>query len=208
MTVEQFSSFQIGKLLSVSRQAVNQWIDKGYMASYRTPGGHRRVRRNDLMDFLRERNIPVPEPLLRKRSPGHDSAAVRHRIMIVDDDEDFLELMKHAFLDQMSDIEVSLFDNGFDALVAIGSQLPDMLVLDLKMPKMDGVEVCRHLKQNPLTASLPIVVVTVHRVQQWEDHLKALNVHQIFSKTTPLLEIVDQICAQLSSSSMRAAASG
>lgn len=191
MTSEQFSSFQIGKMLDVSRQAVNQWIDKGYIQSYRTPGGHRRVRRADLIGFLKERKIPIPEVL--QKSIDDRANEVQPRIMMIDDDEDFLVLMQQAILEQLPRAQVSLYSNGYDALVAIGANPPDLLVLDMKMPKIDGPEVCQRLKSNQRTKSLPIMMVTAHEAEADVAQLSELGVSQVINKATPILEIASRI---------------
>lgn len=191
MTSEQFSSFQIGKMLNVSRQAVNQWIDKGYIQSYRTPGGHRRVRRADLIGFLKERKIPIPEVL--QKSIDDRANEVQPRIMMIDDDEDFLVLMQQAILEQLPRAQVSLFSNGYDALVALGANIPDLLVLDLKMPKIDGLEVCQRLKSNQRTKGLPILILSAHCSPEQVAAANELGVSQIVSKATPILELASRV---------------
>lgn len=191
MSSEQFSSFQIGKMLNVSRQAVNQWIDKGYIASYRTPGGHRRVRRADLLIFLKERSIPIPDVLLK--SLAHQANEVQPRIMMIDDDEDFLVLMQQAILDQLPRAQVSLYSNGYDALVALGANVPDLLVLDLVMPNIDGLEICRRLKSNQRTRALPILIVSAHDSTEHYQTLHDLGVDQICTKSTPVLDLSSKI---------------
>jgi excisionase family DNA binding protein len=191
MSSEQFSSFQIGKMLNVSRQAVNQWIDKGYILSYRTPGGHRRVRRADLMGFLRERNIPVPDIL--QKTLNNQVNEAQPRIMMIDDDEDFLVLMQQAILEQLPRAQVSLFSNAYDALVALGANPPDLLVLDLKMPNIDGLEVCRRLKSNQRTRALPILIVSAHESMQYRQTLNELGVTEVYPKSMSVLEIANRI---------------
>jgi excisionase family DNA binding protein len=197
MSYEQFSSFQIGKMLNVSRQAVNQWIDKGYIHSYRTPGGHRRVRRDDLLNFLKTRNIPVPAVLqefVAGGAPGAAAAAVGGpTVMMVDDDIDFSTLLISSLKKQFSDVDFQAFDNGFDALVSIGNNPPDVLTLDLKMPNINGLEICRRLKDNDLTREISIIIVTAHDTPEWRDALAQMGITQICSKSNPFNEIVDKI---------------
>lgn len=191
MTYVQFSSFQIGKMLNVSRQAVNQWIDKGYIKSYRTPGGHRRVKREDLLSFLTTRNIPVPEILANETDQA--SATFAPRIMLLDDDNDFLTLLQHAIMEKLPTAQIAGLNDGYDALVSIGASQPDLLVLDMRMPNIDGAEVCRRLKENPITSDLPIIVVTGHDTPEQHQELTSLNIDEILSKSTPLTELADRI---------------
>ncbi|HPK03971.1 MAG TPA: response regulator [Candidatus Sumerlaeota bacterium] len=191
MAFDQLSSYQIGKMLDVSRQAVNQWIDKGYIPSYRTPGGHRRVRREDFINFLNSRQIPIPDILQRAIDQERRSAAPR--IILVDDDAEFLAVLRQAIQEQLPEARIEAYESGYDALVAIGQGLPDLLVLDIKMPKIDGVEVCRRLKRNDATRRLPVMIVSAHDTPEWRESLQALKVQAIFSKGEPLLEIARQI---------------
>lgn len=208
MSYEQFSSFQIGKMLNVSRQAVNQWIDKGYIHSYRTPGGHRRVRRDDLIEFLKTRSIPVPAVLQEfvKNSPSgagaisqvpQNSLADGPVVMMVDDDTDFTTLLVSALKKQFSDVNFKTFDNGFDALVAIGNNPPDLLTLDMKMINMNGLEICRRLKDNDLTQRINIVVVTAHDSAEWRSALNQMGITSVWSKSNPFDEIVNKIASEI-----------
>jgi excisionase family DNA binding protein len=185
MFTEQFSSFQIGKLLHVSRQAINQWIDRGYMTSFRTPGGHRRVRRSDLIDFLMHRRIPLPPEL----EGGPTPAPERPTIMIVDDEEDYLLVLAEAIAQCLPNARVRCQRNGLDALLAIGVERPDLLILDLCMPKIDGFEVCRRLKLNAHTRGLPIMIVTGYKTDELREPMRNLDVECIYSKAQPIQEI-------------------
>lgn len=191
MIYVQFSSFQIGKMLNVSRQAVNQWIDKGYIKSYRTPGGHRRVKREDLLTFLKTRSIPVPDILIQETEPA--AAAFAPKIMLLDDDNDFLTLLQHAIMEKLPTAQIAGLNDGYDALVSIGAAQPDLLVLDMRMPNIDGTEVCRRLKENPITSDLPIIIVTGHDTPEQHQELTNLNVDEILSKSTPLTDLAGQI---------------
>lgn len=195
MALEQFSSYQIGKMLDVSRQAVNQWIDKGYIRAYRTPGGHRRVRREDLIGFLEARGIPIPDSL--HGLGAGEGTRQQIRVMVVDDDTDYSTLLTTALQERVAHIEIQTFNNGYDALVDIGAHAPDVVILDLQMPKIDGIEVCRRLKQNDRARNLPILVVTAHDSRENIEALRAMHVDQVFSKNEPLKDIADSLALYL-----------
>ncbi|HIC90858.1 MAG TPA: helix-turn-helix domain-containing protein, partial [Syntrophaceae bacterium] len=64
-----FSTQDISRLLNVSLSSVSKWIDKGELKAYLTPGGYRRVRRENLVEFMKRYRMPIPpelEPLKRK----------------------------------------------------------------------------------------------------------------------------------------------
>ncbi|MCL5270975.1 MAG: excisionase family DNA-binding protein [bacterium] len=193
MRLEQFSSFQIGKMLNVSRQAVNQWIDKGFIASYRTPGGHRRVSRADLLSFLHMRSIPVPEPL-RAFDEGDPAAPT---LMIVDDDVDFILLLKNALCTILPQARVLAFNHGYHALMAIGAGCPDLLLLDPRLLGSELAAFCDCLKNNPLTRQLPIVLVFEEETPVPDKPRRRPAVDDAIPKAAPVMEIAERIADRL-----------
>ena len=80
------------------------------------------------------------------------------RIVIVEDEEDILELVRHNL--QREGYTVEGVGDGDEGLAAIREQTPDLAILDLMLPGMDGLEICRKLKANPETSSIPIIMLT------------------------------------------------
>ncbi|MEZ4446165.1 MAG: response regulator [Polyangiaceae bacterium] len=143
------TSHQVGRLLQVSRRSVNNWIEQGRLTAFRTPGGHRRVRVPDLVAFLVETGFPIPEDL---------SPFARRRIIVVDDDRHQLRAYGRLLAPYEDVVELRLMERGIDALLMIGSFLPDLVVLDIVLPGLDGVEVCRRIKAGERTRHIDIVV--------------------------------------------------
>lgn len=193
-----FTSYEISKMLQVSRQAVNQWIDKQFMESHRTPGGHRRVHVRSLIGFLRERDIPVPEQI-RRRFPEIVSESNSHTIILVDDNTDFLVIMEQALLNQNANLRIQKFDNAYDALMALGAKRPDLLVMDLEMPGIDGIEMCRRLQSNPQSSELPVCIVSAHAAPPNEPVLETLNLVGTFDKFFPVDQIAFKIAKMVQS---------
>lgn len=82
----------------------------------------------------------------------------RKSLFVVEDEEDILELLRFHLTHE--GFEVATATNGEAAVQAIPRKMPDLVLLDLMLPGLDGFEVCRSLKSNPLTATIPIVLVT------------------------------------------------
>ncbi len=109
---------------------------------------------------------PVPladSPAEFTRSSGSRPMAVgragRKRVLVVDDEQDIADLVKHT-LERGGDIEVETAASGDLALKAATEQPPDLVVLDLNLPVLSGLEVCRILRQRPATATVPIIMLT------------------------------------------------
>jgi DNA-binding response OmpR family regulator len=85
--------------------------------------------------------------------------AVQSRILVVEDETDIAQLIKHT-LERGGDAQVDVVTSGDAALKAVGDKQPDLVILDLNLPVLDGTEVCRLLRARPATAALPIIMLT------------------------------------------------
>ena len=133
-----FTTHEVSKLLQVNPRSVINWIEQDLLNSYRTPGGHRRIRRDDLLAFLRKHQIPIPPAL----------TAEKLKVLIVEDEDSIVKILK-AFFERQDLYEVSSASDGITALIDIGRLHPDLMVLDILIPGVDGLEVCRRIKEDP-----------------------------------------------------------
>ena len=111
-----------------------------------------------------------------------EQAADRPRILVIDDEPFFLELISQALSEQF---QVSLAKNGKQGLArAQGAGRPDLILLDIVMPEMDGYETCRQLKKNISTREIPIIFLTSKLDE--ENELKAFQLGAVDYITKPL----------------------
>lgn len=90
------------------------------------------------------------------------------RILVADDDAMNREVME-AFL-TMEHYSVHLAHNGSEALKLVEEELPDLLIVDVRMPDMSGIEVCQRVKTQPHTRHIPVLIVTGYsRVDAYEE---------------------------------------
>lgn len=83
---------------------------------------------------------------------------MRKLIAVVDDEKDILELITHHL--KREGFAVKSFQNGKDFLLYMNSVPPDLVLLDIMLPGMDGLEICRILKSKPATRSIPVIMIT------------------------------------------------
>ncbi len=95
---------------------------------------------------------------LNPKIRSSNSHLSRGRVLLVDDEEDNRTLLSDSL--EAHRYEIIQAHNGYDALEKIAAQPADVVLLDLMMPGMDGFEVCRRLKKNPATASIPVLLIT------------------------------------------------
>jgi len=142
-----YTTHDVSRLLHVNPRSVINWIEQNLLPSYRTPGGHRRIRRDDLMAFLRKHQIPMPASLVEGR----------FHVLIVDDEESIVGILK-TFFQRQGGYEVSSASDGITALIEVGRVKPDLLILDIKIPGVDGIDVCRRIKADSSNRTTIIAV--------------------------------------------------
>ena len=111
-----------------------------------------------IQDF--EKRLPLQYHIVDVSHAGlrGESTVTKKEIFVVEDDEGILELLRYNLTRE--GFAVASAADGEDAVKAIPRKLPDLILLDLMLPGLDGLEVCRMLKKNPKTAQIPIVMVT------------------------------------------------
>lgn len=90
---------------------------------------------------------------------GSGLVPARLTVLIVDDNAQNLELLE-AYMAELPEVRPITATNGIEALEKVASDRPDLILLDIMMPKMSGFEVCRHVKGDPHTRDIPIIMVT------------------------------------------------
>lgn len=142
-------------LLGVSVGTVQLWVESGLLQAWKTAGGHRRVLRESVERLLHKKPQPS-QAHITSAAPG----AQRLRVMVVEDDISLLRLYEVNMLRWPMAPEVFAFDNAIAALLMMGRQRPDLLVVDLNMPGMDGFKMLNTLRSSPEMKQTTIVVVS------------------------------------------------
>ncbi len=145
-----FTRFEISQICEVNPTTVQNWVKEKKLKAYVTPGGHRRVRRQDLVAFMKEFGMPLPADLSNSQP----------LIMMVDDDSDVLDMLETLIKSGERVVEIARAQSGVEALLMIGERKPDLLILDILMPGMNGFEICQKLKSSASTQNIKIVAIT------------------------------------------------
>lgn len=146
-TQKAYTTFEAAKICHVTHHSIKNWIKQGLIKASRTPGGHYRILEDDL-DAFREEYDMFPK----------EKGTAQRRVMIVDDDPDALAMMEKILTDEGVDlVKVS---NATEVGIKAAQLLPDLILLDFLMPEVNGFDVCKALRNNELTRSIPIMAVT------------------------------------------------
>ena len=155
-----FTTFEAAKLCHVSPLSIINWVNAGRLPAFRTPGGHRRIRREDLVRFMRDTGMPLPEEL--REGSG------RPRVLVVDDEASIREVLTEHLTTREKPYEVMAAADGFEAGRLVATFKPDVVLLDLRMPGMDGFQVCRTVKADPETSNTVVIAMTGYYTPETE----------------------------------------
>ena len=147
---------EVARLLMVSPVTVRQWAQRGEIQALTTPGGHRRFLRPAVEAFARTRGIPLAEF-------SNDDEL---RVLVVDDDEQLNRYLVELLKSQPDLGKVESAYNGFEAGVKIESFKPNVVLLDLMMPGLDGFEVARFIRSNPMRSFVRIIAMTAYAAEE------------------------------------------
>lgn len=115
----------------------------------------------------------------------------RKTILIVDDQEDERAIQR-AMLEHLG-YQVEEANDGRDALDRIPQLTPDLVLLDIAMPKVDGITVCRTLRADPRTSELPVLFYTASPTEEWEDEVAGLNASGVLVKPVDPHDVATQV---------------
>jgi excisionase family DNA binding protein len=180
--------FQASKHCNVSPKTIINWIEAGHINAYKTVGGHRRIKKSDLEDFMRKQGIPVPE---------EEIVSERKRILIVDDDPIIVETIVQALEEEEYNYEIVSASDGFEAGLQVNHFKPHLLILDIMMPDIKGYEVCRRIKTNEETKDTKIIVLSAYLDDEKFKKMKEYGADLCFSKPLPLPQLREEVAKSL-----------
>jgi len=172
MKARIYTTFEISRFCSVDISTVMGWVDDGKLEAYRTPGGHRRISHEDLLSFLEKYRMPV-HPLLKK---------VSTRVLIVDDDPVEVRMLKRSLGRMMPSAELDVANDGFEAGRKLETFQPDLIILDLMLPGVDGFQVCRNIRADERKKGVKILAISGLRSSETEKKILAMGADGFIAK--------------------------
>lgn len=149
-----FTTSEVARYCGVSTDGVLRWIRARKLRAFSTPGGHHRISEEDFRVFLEQYGIPVDETYF-----GGTPARPR-TVLVVDDEESVRETVKALLRELDPGMRVHEAADGYQASLRIGELRPDLVVLDLMLPQVDGIELLRTLRDNPGTRGVKVLAIT------------------------------------------------
>lgn len=114
------------------------------------------------------------------------------RVLIVDDNAQNLELLS-AYIEDVPNVTIVPASNGMEALACVAENQPDLILLDIMMPRMSGFEVCRQLKADPKTRDIQVIMVTA--LNEVGDHERAVDcgTDEFLTKPVNRVELITRV---------------
>ena len=154
---EIFTTREAAAILGVSVTQVQHLVEHGILEGWKTRGGHRRI------------PIAALESHMAKSQRPADKSTTTLNVMVVEDDEMQRELYRIQLAKWNLPLDVSLCSNGYQALIEMASKRPDVLLVDIVMEGMDGLELVRAVRGNAVFSDVDIAVLTQKTLAELEE---------------------------------------
>lgn len=181
---------QASKYCKVTPDTIIEWIESGDINADDTTGGHKRIIKDELDRYLKDRDItPADVSVLDDIK----------KILIVDDDKIVVETIVQSLEEDEHGYELISAADGFEAESQVKHFKPDLLILDIMMPDINGYEVCKKMKSDEKTRDIKIIVLSAYLDDENYKKMKEFGADACFSKPLPLPELRKEVAKLLES---------
>src|SRR5947207_593870 len=181
-----FTTGEAAKICKVSQQTIIRCFDSGQLKGFRVPGSRfRRIPRDQLYVFMRDNGIPTDALESGKR-----------KILIVDDDVELVELIVDV-LERDGRFEVRSVNNGFDAGMMVKEYHPDLIVLDVMLPDINGREVCQRVRSDKTMDDVKVICISGMIENEKIVELKASGANEFIHKPFEVETLIERMCGLL-----------
>ncbi len=181
-----FTTGEAAKICKVSKQTIIRCFDNGQLKGFRVPGSRfRRIPREALYKFMKDNGIPTDALESGKR-----------KVLLVDDDPDLVEMMSKVLEDD-GRFEVRVAGNGFDAGMMVKEYRPDLIVLDVMLPDINGKEVCQRVRSDPNLEDVRILCISGMIEDDKIQELRDAGADDFMHKPFDVEVLIERMCVQL-----------
>jgi excisionase family DNA binding protein len=181
-----YTTGEAAKICKVSQQTIIRCFDSGQLKGFRVPGSKfRRIPRDVLYKFMKENGIPTDALESGKR-----------KALVVDDDESLVDLISDV-LEADGRFEVRSANNGFDAGMLTKEYRPDVIILDVMLPDINGKEVCQRVRSDSTMDDVKIICISGMVEQDRISDLKAAGANDFLQKPFEVDMLLARVCALL-----------
>jgi excisionase family DNA binding protein len=181
-----FTTGEAAKICKVSQQTIIRCFDNGQLKGFRVPGSKfRRIPREALYKFMKDNQIPTDA-----------LESGRRKVLVVDDEKDITELISAALNDD-GRFEVKTAANGFDAGMMVKEYRPDIIVLDVNLPDINGREVCHRVRADSNLEEVRIICISGTVEEDKIQELKLAGADDFVHKPFDVDHLIERMCVLL-----------
>ena len=178
---EHCSTMEAARLLGMAVRSVQLMVDRGELQAWKTPGGHRRISRQSIDALIASRQ--------GGGAPGEGSGPRPLRVLLIEDSAHYQTLLSMLIRQHLPGAEVHVADDGIVGLAMAGQLRPDLLVVDILLPGIDGGALITSLRSHPQFGGLRLVVVTSLEAAERQAYAYALSGVPVVHKTRLVLDL-------------------
>ena len=155
---DHYSTLELARLLGIAVRSVQLMVDRGELDAWKTPGGHRRISRESVQRWRESRQgagarSPLP-------APARAGAALPPRVLLIEDSTHYQNLVSLLLKQQFPGLELQVADDGIAGLAMVGQLKPQVLIVDILLPGIDGATLITSLRSHPQFSGCRLIVVT------------------------------------------------
>jgi excisionase family DNA binding protein len=158
---DHYSTLEVARLLGMAVRSVQMMVDRGELEAWKTPGGHRRISRESVQRWRASRQGSVLRA--EAASPGRPvaaAAAVVQRVLLIEDSKHFQNLVSLLLKHSFPKVALHVADDGIAGLAMAGQLQPDVLIVDILLPGIDGATLITSLRSHPQFRRSQLIVIT------------------------------------------------
>jgi excisionase family DNA binding protein len=173
---EPYTTLEVARLLGLAVRSVQLMVDRGELDAWKTPGGHRRISRASVDRWLAARpKGPGAAPPATAPVHAPSAAAPRARVLLIEDSTHYQNLVRLLLQQKFPDVELHVADEGIAGLAMAGQLRPQVLIVDILLPGIDGATLITSLRSHPQFSSSRLIVITSLDEAQREPYAFALD---------------------------------
>ena len=168
------SPSEIAKICGVTTGSVIRWIREGKLTSAQTAGGHYRLEVQDVVKLLETLRMPIPAELKDGVPSGIQTVNSQTKVLIVDDELGLRQLIRSILEEHFPHLQVSEAGDGFAAGWKAHGLHPHLVILDLRLPGVDGFKVCQLIRSFPDSKHTRVIAMTGYAGDDAEQKIRDL----------------------------------
>ncbi|QPF74066.1 response regulator [Roseateles sp. DAIF2] len=192
-----YSTLEVARLLGMAVRSVQLMVDRGELEAWKTPGGHRRIASASVDALLARRGGPAVPASAAATRPAASPVRQRPRLLLIEDSIHYQNLISMLLAQQFPELELHMASDGIVGLALYGQLQPELLLVDILLPGIDGATLITSLRSHPQFAGSRLIVVTSLDESQRQPYAFALQGLPVVHKPRLVMELPALLRQQL-----------